>query len=132
MKPDLMTAIAPKRRLRWYQFRLRTVFLATTLIALGAGWVGWQAKIVQERKWLREHSDASFLPLKNYNPVSPDEKWPKGPASVSWLRELLGDEAILRVGVDQESPAYRDLERLEAAFPEAEVRVYKFGGWQMR
>src|SRR5271165_5079938 len=62
MKDVPTTADAPKRHLRWFQFRLRTVFVVTTLIAVAAGWVGWQAKIVQERKWLRDHSGASFLP----------------------------------------------------------------------
>jgi hypothetical protein len=132
MKDNATTAVAPKRRLRWFQFRLRTVFAVTTLVALAAGWVGWQAKIVQERKWLREHSRANFLPLKDYNPISPNETWAKGAPSISWFREWLGDEAILRILVDRLSPAYRELNQLEAVFPEADIRVYQFGDWQNR
>jgi hypothetical protein len=132
MKDVPTTADAPKRHLRWFQFRLRTVFVVMTLIAIAAGWVGWQAKIVQERKWLREHSHASFLPLKEYKPISLNETWPKGTPSVSWFRELLGDEAIYSVTVDRLSPANQYLNQLEAAFPEAHVRVYDFGNWQVR
>jgi hypothetical protein len=132
MDEERETPIVAKRRLHWFQFRLRTMFVLTTLIAVAAMWIGSQVRIVQERKWLREHSDASFLPLKEYNPVSPNETWRKATPAVSWFRELLGDEAICRVGVDQLSPAYRELNQLKAAFPEADIRVYQFGGWQRR
>ena len=37
-------------RLRWFQFRLRTLLIGVTLFALiPCGYVGWQAKIVRER-----------------------------------------------------------------------------------
>jgi hypothetical protein len=132
MGEELETPIAAKRRLHWFQFRLRTIFVLTALIALAAMWVGSQFRIVEERKWLRDHSHASFLPLKDYNPISPNETWPKGTPAVSWFRELLGDEAICRIHVDRLSPAYRELNQLEAAFPEADCRVYQFGDWQGR
>ena len=128
MEKDPTANLAPKRRLHWFQFRLRTMFVLTTLIAVAAMWIGSQVRIVDERKWLRDHSHASFLPLKDY----PNEAWPKGTPAVAWLRELLGDEAICRVGIDQLSPAYRELNQLKAAFPEANIRVYQFGDWQRR
>jgi hypothetical protein len=132
MERDPTANLAPNLRLHWFQFRLRTMFAVTTLLALAAMWIGSQMRIVEERKWLRNHSHASFLPLKDYNPVSPNETWPKGTPAVAWFRELLGDDAICRVYVDQLSPAYRELNQLKAAFPEADIRVYWFGDWQRR
>ena len=45
-----MEAEPPKRKRRWYQFGLRTLMIAVTLLAVPLGYVGWQAKIVRERK----------------------------------------------------------------------------------
>ncbi|HEV2973083.1 MAG TPA: hypothetical protein VGY55_24160 [Pirellulales bacterium] len=122
--PDFaaQTAAAPTQRLRWFQFRLRTLFVLTALVASAAMWVGWQIRIVQQRKWLREHSPhASFLPIENFNPITPNQTWPKGPPGVPWYRRMLGDEAIYKIGLEQESSENDELKRLEAAFPEAIV-----------
>jgi hypothetical protein len=40
-------------RLR-FQFRLRTLLIAVTLLAVPLGYVGWQAKIVRERTTVRQ------------------------------------------------------------------------------
>jgi hypothetical protein len=123
------TATAPRRRLRWFQFRLRTVFVLTTLMAFAAAWVGWQIRIVRERKWLREHSPhASFLPIENFNPITRNQTWPKGPPRVPWYRRMLGDEAIYKIGLEQDSSENDELKRLEAAFPEAIVSEPANGG----
>jgi hypothetical protein len=125
------TSAAPRRRLRWFQFRLRTLFVLTALVALAAMWIGSQIRIVQERKWLREHSPrASFLPIENYNPVNPNQRWPKGTPTVSWFRRMLGDEAIYSIVVKQDSPEGAELVGLEAAFPEAIVSGYRYGEWR--
>jgi hypothetical protein len=44
----------PKRRRRWFQFRLRTLLIVVTLLAVPCAYVGWQAAIVRERKSLLE------------------------------------------------------------------------------
>jgi hypothetical protein len=36
--------------MRRFQFRLRTLMVGVTLLAVPLGYVGWQAKIVRERK----------------------------------------------------------------------------------
>jgi hypothetical protein len=128
--PDFaaQTAAASTRRLRWFQFRLRTLFVLTALVALAAMWVGWQIRIVQERKWLREHSRASFMPFEIFNPITPNQTWPKGPPSVPWYRRMLGDEAIYKIGSEQDSSENDELKRLEAAFPEAIVSQPANGG----
>jgi hypothetical protein len=42
---------SPRRRI---QFRLRTLMVVVTLLAVPCGYVGWQAKIVRERKAVAE------------------------------------------------------------------------------
>ena len=44
-----MTETKPKRR--WFRFSLRTLLVTVTLLCV---WLGWQARIVQERKGLLE------------------------------------------------------------------------------
>jgi hypothetical protein len=46
----------PKRNRRRFQFRLRTLMIVVTLLAVPLGYVGWSAKIVRERIALRESS----------------------------------------------------------------------------
>ncbi len=40
----------PKRKRRWFQFSLRTLLIGVTLLAVACAYVGWQAKIVRERR----------------------------------------------------------------------------------
>jgi hypothetical protein len=40
----------PKPKPRRFQFRLRTLMIGITLLAVPLGYIGWQAKIVRERK----------------------------------------------------------------------------------
>jgi hypothetical protein len=43
----------PAARRRWFQFRLRTLFVLTTLVAL---WLAWELSFIRERQaWLREN-----------------------------------------------------------------------------
>ena len=44
----------PKRNRRWFRFSLRTLMIGVTLLAVACAYVGWQAKIVGERRALRE------------------------------------------------------------------------------
>ena len=40
MKPFFLPAAEKKRpRLRWYQYRLRSLFVLTTLVAIGMSWL---------------------------------------------------------------------------------------------
>jgi hypothetical protein len=57
--PDLqckvMSMLTPSRR-RWFQFSLRTMFMAVTVFAL---WLGWELRIVRQRlAMLREITEA--------------------------------------------------------------------------
>jgi hypothetical protein len=46
---------SPKYTRRWYQFNLRTLMIAVTLLAVPMGYVGWQLKIVRARYKFRDH-----------------------------------------------------------------------------
>ncbi len=47
-----------------FQFRLRTLMIVVTLLAVPLGYVGWQAKIVRERKdWFNATRHASQLTM---------------------------------------------------------------------
>ncbi|HEV2968861.1 MAG TPA: hypothetical protein VGY55_02655 [Pirellulales bacterium] len=53
MQTEPPKADPPKRKRRWFQYRLRTLFLVVTILAVPCGWLANQARIVEERKALR-------------------------------------------------------------------------------
>jgi hypothetical protein len=75
------SAPSPRRR---FQFRLRTLMIGVTLLAVPCAYVGWQAKIVRERRAL----------LDEINAAGGGEV----PADIAhrppWLRRILGDENV--------------------------------------
>src|SRR4051812_34590700 len=100
-----------------FQFRLRTLMIVVTLLAVPLGYIGWQVRLVRERKGSRATNVAFFY--KAIDMAFFDrERYPE-PATISWIRERLGDEAIQvvrpRTGASAETIA-----KLQAAFPEAE------------
>lgn len=102
------------------QFRLRTLMITVTLLALPLGYVGWQAKIVRERKAFRD---------------SQSGKWSEGDGSnggLSWLRRQLGDEPVAIVGLPIDSS--KELRAQAAAlFPEARIMAVnpRFGDFTL-
>src|SRR5688572_22719913 len=77
-----------KRRLR---FSLRTLLLLVTAISI---WLGWQFRIVYERREVRRliGEAGGFI-----DPPPPDCAWGalyKNSRHVSWFRQLLGDESL--------------------------------------
>jgi hypothetical protein len=113
VKDNAAMEAEPKRKRRWFQFSLRTLLVGVTLLAIPCAYVGWQAKIVRERRALRENRQF-------YEPFIPAEG-SKGSGSLSWIRRLLGDfESEGMIADDSITDA--DLERCRAAFPEANVQ----------
>jgi hypothetical protein len=105
----------PKRR--WFQFSLRTLLIVVTLLALPLVYVGRQVGMVKERKALRANNVAFFY--KAIDMVYFErEKYPV-PATIPWIRERLGDEAI-QVVRPRPSANAKTIAELKAAFPEAE------------
>jgi hypothetical protein len=50
MQTESPHAEPPKNKRRWLQFGLRSLLIGVALLAIPCGYVGWQAKIVRERK----------------------------------------------------------------------------------
>ena len=105
-----------------FQFRLRTLLIGVTLLAVLLGYVGWQAKIVRERKAiLREvtemrgililASDVSGqaavvnLGQKRFKPPYP---------TISRLRAWLGDDCALSIELPESAPP-NTIARVQAA-----------------
>jgi hypothetical protein len=113
---------------RRFQFRLRTLMIGITLLAIPCAYVGWQAKIVRERQqalkaltdsgtviFTRETDFADADRIAGYH-VDRDT-WP---SEVPWLRQCLGDEHISTIDLPPSArPA--DTEWIRSLFPEATV-----------
>ena len=98
-------------RRRWFRFGLRTMFVVLTVFTL---WLGWQAKIVRDRKEaivkLRAGYAEVFVACETKYPRS---KWP----SIPFWREWLGDRSVAII-VYFDNPEQK---RLCALFPEARL-----------
>ena len=110
-------------RMPRFQFSLRTLLIVVTLLAIPCGYVGWQAKIVRDRKTIfmrlqRIHELASgqdsdlFFFFAHYH----------AQAEVPWVRCLFGDEGV-NVLLLPESTQTSEVEEIKRAFPEADVVV---------
>lgn len=81
-------AAQPKTRRHWYQFGLRTLLIGVTLLAIPCAYVGWQARIVAQRRTMREQYEKRGFSFSAYNEFSKER------ASVPWIRRVLGDEPV--------------------------------------
>lgn len=105
-----------------FQFHLRSLFIAVTVLAVPSAYVGWQAKIVREREamraWILEHRGDC---------VGDDEPLTDGPAwtsserearRISGVRSWLGDRPV-RVILIEAKP--EEIDRIRTIFLEAAV-----------
>jgi hypothetical protein len=114
------TQPAPRRR---FQFRLRTLMIGVTLLAVACAYVGWQAKIVTERKAMRERWSGKVwfrTPDMGSGSIPPTPPLP--PTKVTWLRELFGDEALEEIWLPSDTPK-SELDQIKALFPESTVEI---------
>jgi hypothetical protein len=100
--------MAVKFKHRRFQFRLRTLMIGVTLLAVPCAYVGWQAKIVRER-------DAMRLDLKDHGFVTFDD-----PKLVPIVRRWLGDEGYSTILVPRGTSADY-IAKIKAIFPESTV-----------
>jgi hypothetical protein len=101
----------PKRQRRRFQFSLRTLLIVVTLLASAAGYVGRQYEIVQNRRsFIDDH-------LNRYGNLEVD---PSDAVEVPWIRRLLGDEGVEKLGLDADSDK-NERRRAAALFPEAQI-----------
>jgi hypothetical protein len=91
---------------RRFQFRLRTLLLVVTLLAVPLGYVGWQMRIVRERE--------AFLETRYW---LPSESSPFDPVEAPWMLRVLGAKPVYHVTVWGRA----DAERAASLFPEAIV-----------
>jgi hypothetical protein len=115
---------------RWFRFSLRTLFVLFTVLAV---WLGWNAQHVHERKAILaeitrlQATGTRYLCLETLED-NPQFTFPAGsqdPAlvRVPSIRRLFGDETCLYLGVPGPLDP-RLVERMELAFPEAQLALY--------
>jgi hypothetical protein len=100
---------------RWFRFSFRALLMAIAGVSL---WLGWNYRIVQERKAVRE-----ILNERHYEFRQP---WPEEVSNLSWIRRQLGDKEELGtlwlIGTSDV-----DEERVRKAFPECDVSIISLG-----
>jgi hypothetical protein len=103
-----MVAPCPRRR---FQFRLRTLMIGVTVLAVACWYVGWQAKIVRDRK--SELNRAVIIRLIGIDGGDQAE-------AIPWVRRLLGDVSVNSISMPPDTTT-EELDRLRALFPESTV-----------
>ena len=101
-----------------FQFRLRTLMIVVTLLAVLMGYVGGQAKVVRERaamlSTIRDRGgyvvEASTVPFL--------KPW----ARITSFREWLGDIAIQGIQLPTETKE-DEVDRIKIAFPESNITI---------
>ena len=101
---------SPRRR---FQFRLRTLLIA---------YVGWQERIVQERRqtalWIDSVGGQVLAPSENLI------KYSGFVCEVGWLRRLLGDAEAAKVELPKHhNVTETDLARIHLVFPNARIEM---------
>jgi hypothetical protein len=111
MESEPSKAEPSKRKRRWFQFSLRILLIGVTLLAIPCAYVGWQAKIVRQRRAMLFNNPRVGV-LSSVVTVD-------GEPDVSWLRRWLGDDHPGNiVTVDDASEA--ELDEYRSEFPEAD------------
>ena len=102
-----------------FQFRLRTLFVVVTLVALACAYVGRQSQIVRERKaWLAVRQRwAYFSEAGRPPPTTINER--NAAADPPLIRQWLGDDALEGIVCDSEADAALG----RSLFPEAEIKL---------
>jgi hypothetical protein len=107
---------APKRR--WFQFGLRTMFVALTLFAV---WLGWELKCIRERRafidWLRTSSVNGFTRGEVIENAAFNE-----PQRIPVWRQWLGDKSFQMVVLHDVT--VEDGRTALRLFPEARIGTY--------
>ena len=110
MEDEPSRADPPKRKRRPFQFSLRTLMIFTMVVAVACGWVGWQAKIVRDRK-------VELNRTVNMRLIGIDSDQAK---AIPWVRRLLGDVSVSSISMPAET-TIDELDRLRALFSESRV-----------
>jgi hypothetical protein len=122
---------------RWFQFRLRTLMIGVTLLAVPMGYVGWKAETVRQRRSLLTlivSSGGGYYTTEGDQVYFPVGSMPMGGAyfpdpfmvladrhpnqDPSKIRRWLGDEYIDLIWIPK-SVSSNDATRIAGGFPEA-------------
>jgi hypothetical protein len=118
----------PKRKRRWYQFRLRTLMIGVTSLAAVCCYVGRQAEIVRERQEMLlrinfDGGDATLMPSLPGMKLTPIVEH-KGKLmsvqrpAIPIIRRWLGDSEVVFLEFDL-GMGQDEIARANALFPEA-------------
>jgi hypothetical protein len=114
MQTEPPIADPPKRKRRWFQFRLRTLMVVVTIMAAGCAWIAHEGRIVQERtalrQWIEEGGGACVsndLAASVSSSPSIDEP--------SIVRRWMGDQTVTTVFLPRKF-ADQDLLRIKTCF----------------
>ncbi len=95
--------------------------IVVTLLAVVCGYVGWQARIVRERKTTLDNFSRRKIAVFY---VSEDDVLQ---SSLPWIRRQLGDRLVTWIGLDRNSPKeFR--EHAREIFPESTLLPFVFEG----
>ena len=125
---------SPRRR---FQFRLRTLMIGVTLLAVPLAYVGWQAKTVAERRalllliesreygwYLSERSASHDFPsaASGHDLAASGHNVTAGKSEdrPGWIRRWLGDETVYLIWLRNTVPSSEAV-LIENCFPEAVV-----------
>ncbi len=111
---------------RWIRFRLRTLFVAMTVLGIALAWFGIQWKWVQDRRqalaWLGASKQSWYAPSMGG----------KLKVDAPWSVRIFGENGIVGIGLDvgeyQGHVPYSP-EQLQRLFPEARVDFSRDGRW---
>jgi hypothetical protein len=113
MQTDPPNSDPPKRKPRRFRFSLRSLMIVVTLLAVPLGYVGWQAKIVRERREFLA-STGRWCEITIWKTDA--KKRPALPRVRLWL----GDQPVRRIGLPLTTEK-TERESIAAMFAEAEV-----------
>ncbi len=104
---------------RWFVFSLRTLFVVMTLLGC---WLGYQ------HNWVRKRNNMRAWVIERHGSVETVKDWGTadydaelelpGPIEIPWCRKILGDEAVVSVGLPFDA-SEDEIQRASLLFPEA-------------
>ena len=104
----------PKSRRRWFQFSLRTLFVAITLAGLVLSWIMWNVRQVQMRERATRYIVTHF---GNVIEGTSDRPW----KSLPFMWQLLGAKPVELVRLGHSYFSDEDRDQIARLFPDADV-----------